>query len=114
MKKNVRLKWLKIFVLVILGLTFFGFVDNKYQGWEDTNQYQLEAQAWAKGSRPPVMMMLQDPQSHVGPSHVPPLTPYIWSKLINTQSDYRSSLFHIKIFQAALLLACFVMFGYLG
>jgi hypothetical protein len=101
----------KIFLLLILASSFFGFIDDKIHGWSDTHQYQVEAREWKKGARPPSNDLLLDPLSpyFVGPTHVPPLTPYLLSYLVDLKNPTKTSLY-ISILQALILFSCFILF----
>lgn len=103
--------WVLSLLLFTLASSFLFFTDNRSRGWSDTHQYQIEARSWAKGERPPVADLLIDKENaqFVGPTHVPPLTPYIWSKFVSL-GDPTKTLSRITLFQALLLSYCFILF----
>lgn len=94
--------------MILLSATFFGFVDDRYRGWEDTNQYQLEARAWTLGSRPPVKELIAE-KRNINPAYTPPLVPYSWFLITDSRSE-TNTLWRIRIFQALLLGLAFSFF----
>ncbi len=118
---ETRQKKIVITLSIFLALTFFGFIDDKFRGWDDTNQYQLEAKVWARGSKPPVPELAANTAGQKTQFSVrgPVLVPFIWSFLIsdsysNQQNGWASSLIRIKIFQAVLISTSFLMIIYLS
>ncbi len=96
-------------ILGLLSLTFFLQVDDRFRGWDDTNQYQLEALSWAQGEKPPSKFLIQESRGLglVMPKYYSPLTSYLWSFFVNP-NDTRSSLVKIKGFQAFLMAVIFI------
>lgn len=97
-------------VALIFAISFFGFVDDKYRGWDDTNQYQLIAKRWAQGIRPPLKEIEANTEG-VGTDYSktsPILTPFVWSLLVKPSTDWNGSLFRIRTLQATAVATCFL------
>jgi len=103
----------KIFLIGILSLSFFCFIDDRFRGWWDTNQYFVEARAWRQGQKPPVPDLVENVGASWAPAYSAPLVPYTWAHIEG--ANERTNLRNVRIFQALLVSFCFAgLFFYLN
>lgn len=100
----------QLLLAALLGLSFFGFIDDKLRGWNDTNQYMLEAQAWSRGDGLPAKdIVIQDEWEDLhGPVWYPPLTSYVFS--LFSDSSPHKTVKNLRILQGFIWYLAFMLF----
>ena len=98
-------KLLRWFLVLALALSFFGLVDDRYRGWDDTNQYQLEARSLSQGRGLPLPEITENSLRipEINPVRYPIGVTSVWSGLVDPTQDWRQSLVRIRLLQCTLL-----------